>query len=40
MDDEYKQEYFAKALQAIGKSNIKVDDKIVKTICNHTYLKK
>jgi len=39
MDDEYKQEYFAKALQEIGKSNIKVDDKIVKTICNHTYLK-
>jgi hypothetical protein len=40
MDDELKQEYFAKALQAIGKSNIKVDDKIVKAICNHTYLKK
>tara|TARA_Y100000389_G_C17434332_1_gene504567 strand:+ start:295 stop:1302 length:1008 start_codon:yes stop_codon:yes gene_type:complete len=40
MDDDYKQEYFAKALQEIGKSNIKIDDKIVKTICNHTYLKK
>ena len=40
MDDERKQEYFAKALQAIGKSNIKIDDKIVKAICNHTYLKK
>jgi hypothetical protein len=39
MDDERKQEYFAKVLQAIGKSNIKVDDKIVKAICNHTYLK-
>jgi len=40
MDDEHKQEYFAKALQEIGKSNIKVDDKIVKAICNHTYLNK
>jgi hypothetical protein len=40
MDDERKQDYFAKALQAIGKSNIKVDDKIVKAICNHTYLKR
>jgi hypothetical protein len=39
MDDEHKQDYFAKALQEIGKSNIKVDDKIVKAICNHTYLK-
>ena len=40
MDDERKQEYFAKALQEIGKHNVKIDDKIIKTICNYVHIKK
>jgi len=40
MNDEYKQDYFAKALQEIGKNNIKIDGKIVKAICNCVYIKR
>lgn len=40
MDDERKQEYFAKALKEIGKHNVKIDDKIIKTICNYVHIKK
>ncbi len=40
MDNERKQEYFANALQEIGKNNIKIDGKIVKAICNCVYIKR
>tara|TARA_B100000085_G_C18507429_1_gene498118 strand:+ start:447 stop:1313 length:867 start_codon:yes stop_codon:yes gene_type:complete len=39
MDDESKQAYYAKAISVAGKSLDGVDDKIIKNVCKHTYIK-
>ena len=39
MDYDHKQLYYAKAMSKLGKPIEDVDDKIVKKICNETYLK-
>ena len=37
--DDLKQDYYAKTLSVIGKSTSTIDDKIIKKICNNTYIK-
>jgi hypothetical protein len=39
-NDENKQNYYAKTLSIIGKPITNIDDKIIKNICNKTYVKK
>ena len=38
-NDDLKQDYFSHTLSTIGKSNEKVDTKVIKTICKETYVK-
>tara|TARA_B100001093_G_C26844233_1_gene1021997 strand:- start:2105 stop:2980 length:876 start_codon:yes stop_codon:yes gene_type:complete len=38
-EDTNKQEYFAKTLSMLGKNNENIDEKIIKSICNKTYIK-
>ena len=40
MNSEQQQEYFARALQVLGENNVKLDEKVIKSICNYTYLNK
>ena len=35
-----QQEYFARALYVLGENNVKLDEKVIKSICNYTYLNK
>jgi len=37
--NDLKQDYYAKTLSVIGKSTNAIDDKIIKKICNNTYIK-
>ena len=39
MEHDDKQLYYAKAMSALGKPLNGIDDKIVKKICNNTYIK-
>jgi len=39
MNDDKKQDYFVRALSAIGKTSDNVDEKIIKKLCNETYVK-
>ena len=39
MEDDSKQMFYAKAMSKLGKPIEEVDDKIVKKICNETYVK-
>ena len=36
---DLKQDYFSHTLSTIGKSNEKVDTKVIKSICKETYVK-
>ena len=38
-NDDLKQDYFSHTLSTIGKSNEKVDTKVIKSICKETYVK-
>ena len=38
-NNENKQEYFAKTLSTIGKNVDCIDNKIIKNLCNKTYIK-
>ena len=38
-NDDLKQNYFSHTLSTIGKSNEKVDTKVIKSICKETYVK-
>ena len=39
MQDEAKQDYFARTLSAIGKDTKTIDDKVIRNLCNQTYVK-
>jgi hypothetical protein len=39
INDEKKQQYITQSLQIIGQNDNKIDDKIVRTICNYTRIK-
>jgi hypothetical protein len=39
INDEKKQQYITQSLQIVGSNDNKIDDKIVRSICNYTHIK-